>query len=259
MWCWCVLAADAGCVGGGIYPPARRRPAARPPGPSLRRRGNAPQPPLEPPPLRRPAQDIERCQKLSPGALSAELNVAVAKPGLLQQLQAKASSAADVLMATDAPLLFPPAQLALAALRSACRHLGLSLSSYIHHVAAQQQAQGQGQGQGQQQAQQQGDGADARAQLLLAALDRLDAFGKAGSQKPPEEQLRGINKRARRCWQLAAAAAAGRAAAADAEREQRREGKVRERADAREAAEQRLLGGSDGGAAGEGAGASEGA
>jgi cyclin H len=160
----------------------------------------------------------------------------VAKPGLLQQLQAKASSAADVLMATDAPLLLPPSQLALAALRSACRHLGLGLGSYIRHAAQQQHQQ-------QQQQQQQGAESAQRVQQLLAALDALDAHGKRGSQKPPEEQLRGINKRMRRCWQLAAAAAAGRAAASDVEREQRREAKVKGRAEARDAAEERLLGG----------------
>lgn len=41
--------------------------------------------------------------------------------GRLALVKAKAGAAADVLMLTDAPLLFPPGQLALAALRSAMK------------------------------------------------------------------------------------------------------------------------------------------
>lgn len=40
-------------------------------------------------------------------------------------------------MLTDAPLLFPPAQLALAALRSGCSGRGIKLPLFVRHVAAQ--------------------------------------------------------------------------------------------------------------------------
>ena len=42
---------------------------------------------------------------------------------ILKQAQAKAHGAVDVLMLTDAPLLFSPGQLALAALRSALKNV----------------------------------------------------------------------------------------------------------------------------------------
>jgi hypothetical protein len=47
----------------------------------------------------------------------------------------KARAAVDVLMLTDAPLLYPPGALAVAALRSGFRSANLSCQQYLQHIA----------------------------------------------------------------------------------------------------------------------------
>lgn len=54
----------------------------------------------------------------------------------LSAAHAKARAAVDVLMLTDAPLLYPPGLLAVAALRSGFRSVSLSTQQYLRHVAA---------------------------------------------------------------------------------------------------------------------------
>lgn len=60
-------------------------------------------------------QDLEECQAEG-GILDAELQALSA--GALKQARGAAHAAVDALMLSDAPLLFPPGQLALAAMRS---------------------------------------------------------------------------------------------------------------------------------------------
>lgn len=48
---------------------------------------------------------------------------------LLERIRVKATAAADALMLSDAPLLFPPGQLALAALRSAVKSVQIPSSA----------------------------------------------------------------------------------------------------------------------------------
>lgn len=63
------------------------------------------------------AQDLEDCQKKG-GVLDEALQGL--KGESLAMARAAAKAAVDALMLTDAPLLFPPGQLALAAMRSGC-------------------------------------------------------------------------------------------------------------------------------------------
>jgi hypothetical protein len=62
-------------------------------------------------------QDLEECQREG-GALDEALQGL--RGDALKQAQAAARAAVDALMLSDAPLLFPPGQLALAAMRSGC-------------------------------------------------------------------------------------------------------------------------------------------
>lgn len=175
-------------------------------------------------------QDIQQCQRQNQEAISPEL--AAAGPELMARIKDKAKGAADALMLTDAPLVLPPAQLALAALRSACRSCGISLSRYLQHVAQRQDQQGQAAASSQQ-----------RLQQLLVVLDKADTFGREGAKALDSAAVKSITQASRKWWQLAAAGAAQRAAAGGQEREQRREDKLKERADAMQAVERRCLDG----------------
>jgi hypothetical protein len=53
----------------------------------------------------------------------------------LSAAHAKARAAVDMLMLTDAPLMYPPGALAVAALRSGFRSVNLSTQQYVKHVA----------------------------------------------------------------------------------------------------------------------------
>jgi hypothetical protein len=55
----------------------------------------------------------------------------------LSQIRAKSLAAIDALMLTDAPLIFPPGQLALAALRSGMKTVSLSILPLCPHVPHQ--------------------------------------------------------------------------------------------------------------------------
>jgi hypothetical protein len=68
------------------------------------------------------SQDLEPCgDGAGAGGLEPALAALAAAPGGLARLRGAAAAGLDALMLTDAPLLFPPGQLALAALRSGVR------------------------------------------------------------------------------------------------------------------------------------------
>ncbi len=71
------------------------------------------------------AQDVDVCR--AAGNAEAELGpgLATAAPDVLARVAAAATAAVDALMQSDAPLLHPPGQLALAALCSGCRRRDL--------------------------------------------------------------------------------------------------------------------------------------
>ena len=70
-------------------------------------------------------QDLEAWQEEAPGC-GGDAGLASVTGERLECVQSAAAGAADVLMLTDAPLLYPPGQLALAALRSGLRKVFLS-------------------------------------------------------------------------------------------------------------------------------------
>lgn len=87
---------------------------------------------LPPPPLLSQEFDQLRTQQspsLDPGLVSAPSDS-------LSAAHAKARAAVDVLMLTDAPLLYPPGALAAAALRSGLRSANLSCQQFLKHIAA---------------------------------------------------------------------------------------------------------------------------
>jgi len=71
----------------------------------------------------------QQSPSLDPGLLSAPSDS-------LSAAHAKGRAAVDVLMLTDAPLLYPPGALAAAALRSGFRSANLSCQQFLKHIAA---------------------------------------------------------------------------------------------------------------------------
>lgn len=118
-------------------------------------------------------QEFDQLRSQQSPALDAPLLTAPSEA--LTAARGKARAAVDVLMLTDAPLLFPPGALALAALRSGFRSAGLSCQGYLKHVA-QRGASGAA-------ASGQGEGGDVgmvveqRHQQLLATLAAIDQLG----------------------------------------------------------------------------------
>jgi hypothetical protein len=105
----------------------------------------------------------------------------------LSAAHAKARAAVDVLMLTDAPLMYPPGALAVAAVRSGFRSVNLSTQQYVKHIAQKAAAAAAAGGGGAAAA---GNGAGVAAdvveqhhqQLLgtLAAIDQLAAQQSSG-------------------------------------------------------------------------------
>lgn len=104
----------------------------------------------------------------------------------LSAAHAKARAAVDVLMLTDAPLMYPPGALAVAALRSGFRSVNLSTQQYVKHIA--QKAAAAAAGGGAAAAAENGAGvppdvAEQQHQQLLgtlAAIDQLAAQQSSG-------------------------------------------------------------------------------
>ncbi|KAL6758199.1 hypothetical protein V8C86DRAFT_1525447 [Haematococcus lacustris] len=173
-----------------------------------------------------------------------------ASPETMAQCRAKATAAVDTLMLTDAPLLYPPGSIALAALRSGLRARGLSCTRYLHRLAAQV-AEGVGSD----------DAADVATESAVAAaaaqltqmMEEVDRLGVQGMRKLEQQEVAEIDRRIK-AWrasdplqdptsdeakQAAAAEAAAKAAKRDA--------KLRERKHRAAAEEARLLGAGQGG------------
>ncbi|KAJ9512896.1 hypothetical protein QJQ45_029128, partial [Haematococcus lacustris] len=173
-----------------------------------------------------------------------------ASPETMAQCRAKATAAVDTLMLTDAPLLYPPGSIALAALRSGLRARGLSCTRYLHRLAAQV-AEGVGSD----------DAADVVTESAVAAavaqltqmMEEVDRLGVQGMRKLEQQEVAEIDRRIK-AWrasdplqdptsdeakQAAAAEAAAKAAKRDA--------KLRERKHRAAAEEARLLGAGQGG------------
>lgn len=103
---------DPACVMLACRGPASQPSQAPPPGPVQPRGGELPR-------VRaggRAAQELGQAQEAGGGQA-----LVPATPPQLARAQEHAAAAADALLLTDAPLLFPPAQLGLAAMRSGLR------------------------------------------------------------------------------------------------------------------------------------------
>ncbi|EIE26696.1 cyclin-like protein [Coccomyxa subellipsoidea C-169] len=102
----------------------------------------------------------------------------------LAQARAAARAAVDALMLTDAPLLFPPGQLALAAMRSGCNKVKVPLGSFLSRVAGRAQEEARA-----------GCSTEDIVQELKSAFGRIDSFGSEGSQQVKAEEVRKIDRR----------------------------------------------------------------
>ena len=74
---------------------------------------------------------IQELTKLQPELVQASEDGKPVDSQQLGQVRAKSLAAVDALMLTDAPLLFPPGQLALAALRSGMKAVSDSQASLL--------------------------------------------------------------------------------------------------------------------------------
>ncbi|GAB4818784.1 hypothetical protein N2152v2_005830 [Parachlorella kessleri] len=140
--------------------------------------------------------------------------------------------AADALMLTDAPLLYTPGQLALAACRSGFSKVGVRLRKVVDRVARQAAAGSNGDSSSEDDMQQQ-------TQQLQQVLAALDVLGAEGSKKVEKEQFDEIYARLKACRSLNAGAAkkaAAEKAKARAEKQQRKAEKLREMKQQQEAA-----------------------
>ncbi|GLI67666.1 hypothetical protein VaNZ11_011827 [Volvox africanus] len=169
-----------------------------------------------------------------------------------------ANGALDALMLSDAPLLYGPAQLAAAALRSGFKAKGVRIPNFIARLAIKAASFGSADG----------GGTDGRspsggyvgeateapvepATALTTALDELDSLGSEGARRVEVEEVKEANAAARQWRNLlkdagtaAGPAVAGRGAggaADDAARAAKREAKKAARAAAK-AKEAELLG-----------------
>ncbi|XP_065852892.1 cyclin-H1-1 isoform X2 [Euphorbia lathyris] len=100
---------------------------------------------------------------------------------MLKDLQATATSEIDKIMFTDAPLLFPPGQLALAALRSANEiHQVLDFERYIESILSRQNSMH-------------------TFSDLAESLNAIDSWVKK-YKFPTEKDMKHINRKLKSCW-----------------------------------------------------------
>ncbi|GIL86587.1 hypothetical protein Vretimale_11514 [Volvox reticuliferus] len=169
-----------------------------------------------------------------------------------------ANGALDALMLSDAPLLYGPAQLAAAALRSGFKAKGMRIPNFIARLAIKAASFGAVDGGGADGGSPSGvSGAEATeapvdpATALTTALDELDSLGSEGARRVEVEEVKEANAAARQWRNLfkdagppGGAAGAGKGAggaADDAARAAKREAKKAARAAAK-AKEAELLG-----------------
>ncbi|KAJ9131434.1 hypothetical protein P3X46_035094 [Hevea brasiliensis] len=100
---------------------------------------------------------------------------------MLKDLQATATAEVDKIMFTDAPLLFPPGQLALAALRIANEmHQVLDFERYLRNILSRQNSVH-------------------TISDLIGSLDAIDSWVKK-YKFPTEKDMKHINRKLKSCW-----------------------------------------------------------
>ncbi|CAL8467030.1 g6566 [Coccomyxa elongata] len=125
--------------------------------------------------------DLEDCQKEG-GVLDEALQEL--KGESLTKARAAAKAAVDALMLTDAPLVFPPGQLALAAMRSGCSKVKILFGSFLSRVAKKAQEEGRS-----------GSSQEDIVQELRSAFARIDSYGAEGSQQVNADEVKKIDRR----------------------------------------------------------------
>ncbi|MEW5313970.1 MAG: hypothetical protein WDW38_005500 [Sanguina aurantia] len=199
-----------------------------------------------------PASSSAEAGSAEPGssAVEGQLDDAIlrASEAEVAAAHAKAAGAVEALLLSDAPLTHPPAQLALAALRSGWRGKGVRLQAYLVRAARQAlQANAQSVSAA--------PGSDkptltfgpveldTAAGLLAVALDDIDMLGMAGAVRVEVSQVQDIDKRIK-AWKKAFADRAGGEGAAngDVQKAEKRDAKVKARRDQAAAEEAELLG-----------------
>ena len=189
--------------------------------------------------------------------------LATAPVAALSRAHAAALAAADVLVTCDAHLLYPPGQLALAALRSGMRKAGIGGSGALVRRAAalggvvSSAPPAPPGGRVPSPPPQPGEPAAADVAALEAALDGLDGLGTAAATPPTADEARAADARLRRARAVLLDKARGEAAVRDAVAKAAREAKAAAARAAAAAREEALLGAMPmvGGGAGGGAGA----
>ncbi|KAG6702167.1 hypothetical protein I3843_07G019000 [Carya illinoinensis] len=105
------------------------------------------------------------------------------QPHMLKALHETARMEVDKIMLTDAPLLFPPGQLALAALRSSNEvHQVIDFERYLRNILSRQSSAH-------------------TISELIESLNALDTWARR-YQFPSEKDLKHINRKLKSCWGL---------------------------------------------------------
>lgn len=168
-------------------------------------------------------QDLEDCQSDAGCGLDDSLRSLDAEA--LAAVRQRAYTAADLLMLTDAPLMYPPGVLALAALRSAFRKAGTKFGTYLPRVNAMAMSTGEAAP---------APDVAARLERLEADLAAVDQLAVAAAQTPVSEaQAAAVDRKLRLCHNplLDPGSQAFKAAAAakDKERQEKRQKKLKAR------------------------------
>lgn len=132
-------------------------------------------------------QDLNTCQ-----ADSNQGNEALPQLDavLLKKARGAAQAALDALMLTDAPLLYSPSSVALAALRAGFRKIEVSSGKYVAHVALRQQEVA---------GHNQNAAAPPSQEQLMHQLAELDNFGQEGAAPVDDAEVRKIDRKLKAC------------------------------------------------------------
>lgn len=139
-------------------------------------------------------QELTRLCAERPSALDASL-ISSLEPATRSRARGSATSAVDALMLSDAPLLHPPGQLALAALKSGFRACNLNFSSFL--LCAIKNAV--------QHMKVDSSHVEARLRELQRNLDDIDQLGMAGTRKVSTQDASAVDRKLRE-WRNAAKA-----------------------------------------------------
>ncbi|KAL3139883.1 hypothetical protein ABBQ38_004177 [Trebouxia sp. C0009 RCD-2024] len=155
----------------------------------------------------------------------------------MSKARGAAQAALDALMLTDAPLLYSPSLVALAALRAGFRKIEVPSGKYLEHATSAQQTA----------AAEQGDvAAPLEHEQVMAQLGELDKLGQEGAAPVDEAEVRKIDRKLKACHNLLLDPESDiykqKAAAAQQQLKEDRDSKWQLKRAASQAAEAELLG-----------------